>query len=80
MLNDLLIRLRALFWRGSFEKELDEELRFHFEEQVQKFAANRTCRGLRTEGPRVCQGFAVKTKLMVSESPPVIVTSCVWVP
>jgi predicted permease len=37
MLNDLLFRLRALFRRGSLEEELDQELRFHFEQQVEKF-------------------------------------------
>jgi len=37
MLSDLLIRLRSLFWRQAAEKELDEELRFHFDQQVKKF-------------------------------------------
>src|SRR5271155_766503 len=37
MLSDLLIRVRALFRRDAVEGELDEELRFHFEEQVAKF-------------------------------------------
>jgi predicted permease len=37
MLSDLLIRVRALFRRDAVERELDEELRFHFEEQVAKF-------------------------------------------
>src|SRR3989440_7529239 len=37
MLNDLLLRLRSLFRRKSVEAELDEELRFHFEQQVAKF-------------------------------------------
>src|SRR5438128_1944949 len=36
MLSDLLYRLRALFRRDAVEGELDEELRFHFEQQVQK--------------------------------------------
>lgn len=36
MLSDLLIRLRALFRRGAVEKELDDELRFHFDQQVDK--------------------------------------------
>jgi predicted permease len=38
MLSDLLIRLRALFCRNVVETELDDELRFHFEQQVEKFA------------------------------------------
>jgi len=37
MLNDLLFRLRSLFRRRNVEAELDDELRFHFENQVAKF-------------------------------------------
>src|SRR5580658_8050796 len=37
MLSDILIRVRALFRGKAVERELDEELRFHFEEQVAKF-------------------------------------------
>ncbi len=37
MFSDLLIRLRALFRRSAVERELDDELRFHFEQQVEKF-------------------------------------------
>jgi predicted permease len=37
MLSDLLYRLRALFRRKSMEAELDEELRAHFERQVEKY-------------------------------------------
>src|SRR6266403_5028986 len=37
MLNDLLLRLRSLFRLKSVETELDDELRFHFEQQVAKF-------------------------------------------
>ncbi|SPE20332.1 conserved membrane hypothetical protein [Candidatus Sulfotelmatomonas gaucii] len=36
MLRDLSIRLRALFRRDAVESELDEELRYHFEHQVEK--------------------------------------------
>ena len=36
MLSDLLIRLRALFRRNAVENELDDELRFHFDQQVEK--------------------------------------------
>src|SRR5437899_48232 len=36
MLSDLLYRLRALFRRNAVEGELDNELRFHFEQQVEK--------------------------------------------
>jgi putative ABC transport system permease protein len=37
MLSDLLIRLRAVFCRRAVEIELDDELRFHVEQQVQKY-------------------------------------------
>src|SRR6266851_6306908 len=36
MLNDLLVRMRSLFRRKIVEAEMDEELRFHFENQVVK--------------------------------------------
>ncbi|HEY7183779.1 MAG TPA: ABC transporter permease [Blastocatellia bacterium] len=36
MLNDLLFRLRAIFRRRSVEAELDDELRFHLEQAVEK--------------------------------------------
>jgi putative ABC transport system permease protein len=37
MFTDLLIRLRALFRRNVVEGDLDDELRFHLEQQVEKF-------------------------------------------
>ena len=36
MLSDLRFRVRALFRREAVEAELDDELRFHFEEEVEK--------------------------------------------
>ena len=36
MLSDLRYRLRALFHRTQVETELNEELRFHFEQEVEK--------------------------------------------
>jgi predicted permease len=36
MLSDLIFRLRSLFRHGAVENELDDELRFHFEQQVEK--------------------------------------------
>ena len=36
MLSDLLIRLRAIFRRTQVEAELDDELRFHFDQHVAK--------------------------------------------
>jgi predicted permease len=38
MVSDLWIRLRALFRRKSVERELDDELRFHFEQKADKYA------------------------------------------
>jgi predicted permease len=38
MFSDLLYRLRALFRRQSMEEEMDEELRAHFNHQVEKYA------------------------------------------
>jgi putative ABC transport system permease protein len=40
MFSDLLFRLRALFRRRAVEKEMDEELRSHFENQVEKLVAS----------------------------------------
>jgi putative ABC transport system permease protein len=40
MLSDLMFRLRALFRRGAMEAEMDEELRSHFENQVEKLVAS----------------------------------------
>ena len=37
MLTDFLIRIRSLFRRNTLERELDDELRFHFDQQVDKF-------------------------------------------
>ena len=37
MLNDLRFRLRALFRRNTVETELDDELSFHFEHEVEKY-------------------------------------------
>jgi predicted permease len=38
MLSDLLYRLRAVFRRSIVERELEDELRFHVEEQASKYA------------------------------------------
>ncbi|HEV2499877.1 MAG TPA: ABC transporter permease [Terriglobia bacterium] len=36
MLSDLVYRLRALFRRGAVEADLSDELRFHYEQEVEK--------------------------------------------
>jgi hypothetical protein len=38
MFSNFLIRARVLFRRKVVERELNDELRFHFEQQVEKFA------------------------------------------
>jgi predicted permease len=48
MLDDLRYRARALFRRNEVETELDEELRFHFDREVQKYIA----RGMSQEQAR----------------------------
>ncbi len=40
MISDLLFRLRALLRRGAMEAEMDQELRSHFENQVEKLVAS----------------------------------------
>ena len=40
MLHDLLFRLRTLFRRDAAEGELDDELRFHLEQQVAKYVVS----------------------------------------
>jgi putative ABC transport system permease protein len=40
MFSDLMFRLRALFRRKVVEAEMDEELRSHFEKQVEKLVAS----------------------------------------
>jgi predicted permease len=37
MLNDIAFRLRSLFRRHAVERELDDELRFHMEQQVETY-------------------------------------------
>jgi len=39
MLSDWMLRLRALIQRRAFEEEIDDELRFHFDRQVESHLA-----------------------------------------
>jgi predicted permease len=48
MLNRLKLRLRALFHKAEMERELDEELRFHLEKEVEQNLA----RGMNAEEAR----------------------------
>lgn len=45
MLSDLWIRVRALLQRKSVEAELDDELRFHLERQIEKYVQSGMSRG-----------------------------------
>jgi putative ABC transport system permease protein len=36
MLNKLRLRLRALFFKSKLEEELDEEVRFHLEREIEE--------------------------------------------
>jgi predicted permease len=40
MFSDLFIRLRSLFCRATVESELDDELRFHLDHQVERYVAS----------------------------------------
>jgi putative ABC transport system permease protein len=40
MFSDLLFRLRSLFQREAMEAEMDEELRSHFDKQVEKYVTS----------------------------------------
>ena len=48
MLNKLKLRLRALFHQAEMERELDEELRFHLEKEIEQNLA----RGMNSEEAR----------------------------
>jgi putative ABC transport system permease protein len=58
MLSDFLIRLRALFQRDAVEAELDDELRFHFEQQVDKHIQSGLSRAEATRRARLEFGGA----------------------
>ena len=53
MLTDLLYRLRSLFRRETVEAELDEELRFHYQRQMEKLMASGLKRDEATRQARV---------------------------
>ena len=52
-LNDLWPRIRALFRREKVESELDDELRFHLERQVEKYVQSGLSRDEATRRARV---------------------------
>src|SRR5580698_7511319 len=62
MLNDLLYRLRSLFRREKVEAEMDEELHFHYEHQVEKLEAAGLTRTEATRQARLLVGRAAQLK------------------
>lgn len=62
MLSDLLIRLRALFRRKAVDDELDEELRFHFDQQVEKLVQSGLPLAEARRRSRIAIGGAEKIK------------------
>ena len=53
MFNDLLFRLRSLFRRDTVEFEADAELRFHFDQQVEKYLKSGMTREQATRRARI---------------------------
>jgi predicted permease len=62
MLTDLLYRLRSLFRRGKVEAEVDEELRFHYEHQIEKLIATGLTHDEATRQARLLVGGAEQLK------------------
>lgn len=56
MLTDLYFRLRALFRRKKVENELEDELRFHFENETQKLVHSGIMRGQAERQARLAFG------------------------
>jgi predicted permease len=53
VISDLWMRMRALVRRNAVEGELDEEIRFHFAQQVEKYVASGVSREEATRRARV---------------------------
>src|SRR5438874_706276 len=62
MLADLLYRFRALFRRNAVEGELDEELRFHFDAQVEKYVRSGFSRSEGVQRARLAFGGMEQVK------------------
>jgi putative ABC transport system permease protein len=62
MLTDLLYRLRSLFRRETVEAETDEELRFHYERQIEKLVATGLTREEATRQSRLLVGGTEQLK------------------
>jgi putative ABC transport system permease protein len=62
MLNDLLHRLRSLIRRETVEAAMDEELRFHYERQIEKLIATGLTRSEATRKARLLVGGSEQLK------------------
>jgi putative ABC transport system permease protein len=62
MFSDALTRLRSLFHRHEVERELDDELRFHFDEQVAKLERDGLSRNEALRQARLALGTADSVK------------------
>jgi predicted permease len=62
MLTDLLYRLRSLFRREKVEAEMDDELRFHYERQIEKLNATGFTRDESTRQARLLVGGTEQLK------------------
>ena len=64
MLKDLRYRLRALFQKRAMDRELDEELRFHFEHEVDKYVGA----GMSEDEARRCARMAFGGQDQITEA------------
>jgi putative ABC transport system permease protein len=62
MLTDLLYRLRSLFQRKNVEAEVDDELHFHYEHQIEKLIAKGLTRAEATRQARLLVGGSEQLK------------------
>ncbi|MGH9623376.1 MAG: permease prefix domain 1-containing protein, partial [Bryobacteraceae bacterium] len=62
MLTDLFYRFRALFRRGAVEAEMNDELRFHFEQEVNKYEKSGLPHEEAVRRARLAFGGMVQTK------------------
>ena len=78
MLGDLLFRLRALVRRKAVEGEMDEELRFHVERQVEKCVASGLARAEALRRARIEFGGLESVKEQCREARGVHAFETLW--
>ena len=62
MVSDLLYRLRALLRGRAVERELEEELRFHLEQEIHRHVASGVSRDEATRSARIAFGGVEQIK------------------